>query len=653
MSPEVPPFSRGDKVEVLNREHFSIWFPAAVLRPLARRNGGADQIYVEFETLCSDDDPTRRRKEYVCASSVRPAPPRETCCYFKVGDSADVLYEQRGWRTGTVDEILENSMYAVTLGGENEAAESVAAEQWQLRVHRDWKDGSWDPPVEHQSDPYSHQCQHSQKKSEDSVMTASGIKLRIKCNRRPRGRKFSKEKLVEVRHSGEGSDVSWYAAVMMDVLRNGKLLVQYQSLKTENGIELLAGEVDASCVRPFPPEIERVNPFDHLDKVDAWFDKGWWEGYVWEVFEDMNYVVCLGSTNQLSTFAHSNLRPHQDWINNKWVAASKVQFDLPRSTNDVTAKSTAAKLKMKGDAKVLGPKFSKGMMVEATSYEEGYHGSWFTALIFDTMEEENEYVLQYQTLKTDDESELLKEKADAFNIRPCPPIIQQVDRFKMFEQVNAWYNDGWWEGLISKVLEGLKYVVYFWNTNEEIEFEHYGIRPHQEWIDGKWKIAFNESNKLPNPNLGLMKRCSTMIGSGTRFCNGEKVEVIVGDENQLGQTWYYPALILRPIGNAKYLVEFRTLKYDHATELLIHVADALCIRPSPLLQRTDRYRALDDVDAWFINGWRVGRVCKVLEGGRYNVYFETTNEILEFRHNGLRPHQDWINSTWVNPKQRE
>lgn len=154
-----PQFNKGDKVEVLKRDKFSTWFPAAVLRLAVRKHHRAGLIYVEFETLCCDDDPMKRRKEYVHFSAVRPAPPPELCRYFRVGESADVFYENRGWRRGIVDEILENSMYMVALGdgdGEKEA-ESVKVEQWQLRVHRDWKDGCWVPPLESQVDQQYHQ----------------------------------------------------------------------------------------------------------------------------------------------------------------------------------------------------------------------------------------------------------------------------------------------------------------------------------------------------------------------------------------------------------------------------------------------------------------------------------------------------------------
>lgn len=124
-------------------------------------------------------------------------------------------------------------------------------------------------------------------------------------------------------------------------------------------------------------------------------------------------------------------------------------------------------------------------MVEVRSDEEGYHGSWYTAVIVEILKNDK-YMIEYQTLTTEDEAELLREKADGSDLRSVPPKIQRVDRFKMLEEVDAWYNDGWWMGHISKVLDGFKYVVYFWTTNEEIEFHHFKLRPRQDWICGKW-----------------------------------------------------------------------------------------------------------------------------------------------------------------------
>lgn len=74
--------------------------------------------------------------------------------------------------------------------------------------------------------------------------------------------------------------------------------------------------------------------------------------------------------------------------------------------------------------------FSNGTLVEIKSDEEGYQGSWYTAVIVSSMGKD-EYLVEYQTLKTEDETALIKEKADALYMRPCPPVIQRLDRFKL------------------------------------------------------------------------------------------------------------------------------------------------------------------------------------------------------------------------------
>lgn len=129
--------------------------------------------------------------------------------------------------------------------------------------------------------------------------------------------------------------------------------------------------------------------------------------------------------------------------------------------------------------------FKDEMMVEVKSDEEGYHASWYTAVIVCSLSSDK-FLVEYQTLKTEDESSLLTEEAYASYIRPCPPKTSCFDRYKMLEEVDAWYNEGWWVGVISRVLDDWKYAVYFWTTNEELVFDHLNLRPHQEWVCGKW-----------------------------------------------------------------------------------------------------------------------------------------------------------------------
>ncbi|KAJ8573962.1 hypothetical protein K7X08_010473 [Anisodus acutangulus] len=615
-------FNKGDAIEVLKTNPFTIWFPATVLRSTPTRNG---QIYVEFL-----HESSRSRREYVNAGYVRPSPPSELHRYFKVGDTVEVLYKGKGWRNGKVNDVLENSMYLVSLDEED----IVKVEQWGLRVYRVWDDGSWVPPL------------HLQQKNIPEVeLKSRGVKLRIKCSRSWK-ETFSEGMSVEVKRDKKGFYGSWHTAVIVKPVGYDKFLVEYQKPKTVNGSQFLKEEVDASCIRPCPPEIRSFHPFEHLDRVDAWFNDGWWEAQITEVLGGSNYVVCLLTTEEELVFEHSMLRPHQEWSKGKWVTAR--EFDMIRSPSDMR-KSKELKIRIKCSGRTSEPKFSKGMKVEVKSDEEGYQGSWYTAVIVNSIGQQK-FLVEYLTLRTEDESKPLKEKADASDIRPCPRVIQRIDRFKMLEEVDAWYNEGWWVGLICKILDGLKYMVYFWTTNEELEFDHFTLRPHQEWIDGKWVIAFMKKSEIQvKPKLGKLKGQNGGVARYTNFCVGAKVEV-KSDEEDYQDSWY-PATIVRPLVNGKYLLRYQTLETDDETDLLTEEADALSIRPSPpVIQQADQFRPLDEVDAWYNGGWWAGQVCKVLKGSNYMVYFRTSNEILKFQHSDLRPHQNWLDGEWIAAK---
>lgn len=127
-------------------------------------------------------------------------------------------------------------------------------------------------------------------------------------------------------------------------------------------------------------------------------------------------------------------------------------------------------------------------MVEVSSDEDGLRGAWFFAKIVKEISKKK-YLVEYQNLRNDDDTEFLLEEIEFLHIRPCPPKAKASASFQFLEEVDALYNDGWWIGVVSKVLGNSRFVVYFRDTNEELEFRGSELRPHQEWIDGKWVIA--------------------------------------------------------------------------------------------------------------------------------------------------------------------
>lgn len=133
-------------------------------------------------------------------------------------------------------------------------------------------------------------------------------------------------------------------------------------------------------------------------------------------------------------------------------------------------------------------KFRKGTIVEVSSDDDGFQGAWFAATVLGAAGKDK-FLVEYQSLMTDDESEFAREEIDILHIRPYPPETFVVGRFDLLDEVDALYNDGWWLGVISKVLRGSKYEVYFRSTEEAMVFKHSELRLHQDWIGGKWAMA--------------------------------------------------------------------------------------------------------------------------------------------------------------------
>ncbi|KAL2486638.1 Agenet domain-containing protein [Abeliophyllum distichum] len=79
----------------------------------------------------------------------------------------------------------------------------------------------------------------------------------------------------------------------------------------------------------------------------------------------------------------------------------------------------------------------------------------------------------------------LREAVDPILVRPIPPR-EARRRFHVSEDVDAFHNDGWWEGIVITALDGGRYSVFFRSSREQIEFDESQLRLHREWVYGKW-----------------------------------------------------------------------------------------------------------------------------------------------------------------------
>lgn len=125
----------------------------------------------------------------------------------------------------------------------------------------------------------------------------------------------------------------------------------------------------------------------------------------------------------------------------------------------------------------------RGYEVEVCSKQDGFVGSYYAATVIKG-HGDNSYAVQYKNLVTEDESRPLIEVVGAEEVRPVPPKVSATG-FALFEEVDAFDNDGWWVGKISG-RKGSKYNVFFDKYGVEIAYPSSQLRAHLEWVGGNW-----------------------------------------------------------------------------------------------------------------------------------------------------------------------
>ncbi|MCD7473270.1 hypothetical protein HAX54_015049 [Datura stramonium] len=282
---------------------------------------------------------------------------------------------------------------------------------------------------------------------------------------------FRRGDLVEVASKEDGFLGSYYEAIVVCQPLKKDFIVQYKTLWKDDLSGPLTEFVTLPELRPVPPEIP-VSEFNFNDKVDAFDNDGWWVGKITGKI-GTKYFVFFESSEDECGYGVSDLRIHHDWIDGKWQQ-SKIGF--PKVT-----KSTTAFKKKPQTFEDMG--FRRGDLVEIASKEDGFLGSYYEAIVMYQLFEKD-YIVQYKTLLKDDLSAPLKELVSLSDIRPAPPQIP-VNGFNLHDRVDAFDNDGWWDGIITGKI-GTNYLVYFGIYGVECVYDVSDLRIHQDWIGGKW-----------------------------------------------------------------------------------------------------------------------------------------------------------------------
>ncbi|KAJ3708435.1 hypothetical protein LUZ61_012140 [Rhynchospora tenuis] len=404
---------------------------------------------------------------------------------------------------------------------------------------------------------------------------------------------------VEVRSPESSKEGIYYlpATILRSLPNVRRYTVSYPSSTNTNNLH---ETVDATRVRPLPPPFSYSSVRLH-DCVDVSRDGAWWPGVV--VGLDSSTVqVCFPLRRQVFTFASSELRPHLEWLSHHWVLPQDQNQDIPASI------------------------FDKGARVEVAQLVENRSprlpSAWFPATVIKRIWD-NYYLVDYFHVDN-------QEVVHLHHVRPRPCRTSAVS-FCTNDPVEAFYQSGWHPGTVLKVFEGPvpKYAVWLPHLDKEMDFKQLHLRPCFDWLHGSWR-----SSSQKNPDAKI------------KFTKGMIVEVSSDEEGFKGA--WFGGTIIGPVG-ASFCVEYHKLRTDDETALLRETIDPSHIRPVPPETRCgpDPIRLLEEVDAYYNDGWWAGLVSKVVEKNQYMVYFRQWNEETKFERDELRPHYDWVGGRWV------
>ena len=139
--------------------------------------------------------------------------------------------------------------------------------------------------------------------------------------------------------------------------------------------------------------------------------------------------------------------------------------------------------------------FKEGAEIEISSDEDGFRGAWFAGTVVNPPAKKRNKTLvlvEYKTIMADESgSSPLREIMDVVQLRPPPPR-ERSRTFQISEEVDAYYNDGWWEGVITEAHENSRFAVFFRTSREQLEFSENDLRLHREWINGNWVPPLEE-----------------------------------------------------------------------------------------------------------------------------------------------------------------
>ncbi|XP_031386799.1 uncharacterized protein LOC116200187 isoform X2 [Punica granatum] len=149
---------------------------------------------------------------------------------------------------------------------------------------------------------------------------------------------------------------------------------------------------------------------------------------------------------------------------------------------------------------------SVGCAIEVLSQDSGIRGCWFRASIIKISKDKVK--VRYQdVVDVTDEANKLEEwistsklaASDELGLRfngrrTIRPLVRSNEEKRLHAigvgtVVDAWWCDGWWEGIVVREEHGDRFHVFFPGEKRDAVFPLKDLRPSQEWIGNRWVLV--------------------------------------------------------------------------------------------------------------------------------------------------------------------
>lgn len=150
----------------------------------------------------------------------------------------------------------------------------------------------------------------------------------------------------------------------------------------------------------------------------------------------------------------------------------------------------------------FNPTYKVDDKIEVLSQDSGIRGCWFRCTIVQVARKQLK--VQYDDVQDEDGSGNLEEWIPAFKlakpdklemrqpgrstIRPAPPLEEQELIVEVGTAVDAWWSDGWWEGVITTIdnCGDDNVQVYFPGESLQMTVHKKDLRISRDWLGGTW-----------------------------------------------------------------------------------------------------------------------------------------------------------------------